>query len=330
MMNATVTYPFSLIQTRQAFRACDAAARVAGLGAKCFVDFFKRRSVRNRFIAEHVSESRPSRVVYGLRQAGLGEAGRVHVPHGDVLVIPNDAGREFVVEVPARISDLGVNVGRLTPFSGPLRRRQLRFQSAKVSRVIDLFAVAQGGKVFEAQVNTDGRLNRSAFGFRNFNNDIEKPVSSRIAGEIAAVFYLPFGECAGVEHPKSISRESKGVAFALQISALERNPPKRFFATIPQVRPLLLKARLCVLLTHGIDGAGVNAKLWATAGGKSVQVKTAQPSTPKAQRVLLPVIAEIPDEVDRSRLAIQLASQRFHAVTVGHKHGLIVKENVNG
>jgi hypothetical protein len=80
--------------------------------------------VRSRFAAEHASEGRPARIENGLRQAGLGESGGIHIADRDIVELSNDAHRELVVKVTAGMGDTRVNVRYLTSFTGPLRGRE--------------------------------------------------------------------------------------------------------------------------------------------------------------------------------------------------------------
>jgi hypothetical protein len=44
--------------------------------------------------------------------------------------------------------------------------------------------------------------------------------------------------------------------------------------------------------------------------------------------VLLRIVAKIPDKIDRSALAVQQASQRFHAVSVHKNHNKSLRERL--
>jgi len=99
--------------------------------------------VRSRFVAEHASEGRPACIENRLRQAGLGESGGVHVTDRNVIELSNDAGREFMVKVTARVGDTRVEVGRLTPFAGPLRSSEFVSQLPEMLRVLDLLPVGR-------------------------------------------------------------------------------------------------------------------------------------------------------------------------------------------
>jgi hypothetical protein len=75
-----------------------------------------------------------------------------------------------------------------------------------------------------------------------------------------------------------------------------------------------LLARLRILLADVVDGAGVQAQFLAAAGGQLDQVKSRVPWPVEAQRILLPVVAIVPDKVHLSRLLIEQAGQGFDAI----------------
>jgi hypothetical protein len=91
-----------------------------------------------------VSEGRPACIKNRLRQAGPGESGGVHIADRDVIELPNDAGRELVVKVTASVDDARVQVGRATPFPGPLRGSKLVRQLPQKPRVLDLLPKTGG------------------------------------------------------------------------------------------------------------------------------------------------------------------------------------------
>src|SRR5258706_6814881 len=73
------TYPPSYSEVCDTFRPRLAGARRTDSGRERFIHFLVPSPVRSRFVAEHGSEGRPARIEHGLRQAGLGESGGVHI-----------------------------------------------------------------------------------------------------------------------------------------------------------------------------------------------------------------------------------------------------------
>src|SRR6202051_3759911 len=104
------TDPASYSEVCDTFRPRLARARRTVSGRERFIDFLVPGPVRNCFVAEHASEGRPAGVENGLRQAGLGEPGGIHIADRDVIELSNDAGRELVVKVTAGVGGKGGNV----------------------------------------------------------------------------------------------------------------------------------------------------------------------------------------------------------------------------
>src|ERR1700736_4768554 len=149
------TYPASYSEVCDAFRPRLARAKRTVSGRERFIDFLVPSPLRSRFVAEHASEGRPACIKDGLRQAGLGESGGIHIADRNVVELSNDAGRELVVKVTAGIGDTRVKVRRLTPFAGALRGRELVSQLPEMPWVLDLLPGGQGREVFETQVNAN-------------------------------------------------------------------------------------------------------------------------------------------------------------------------------
>src|SRR6202047_5167644 len=96
MRNAALsTYPASYSEVCDTFRPRLAGARRTDSGRERFIHFLVPSPVRGRLVAEHVAEGRPACIKDGLRQAGLGESGGVHIADRDVIELSNDAGREL-------------------------------------------------------------------------------------------------------------------------------------------------------------------------------------------------------------------------------------------
>jgi len=139
MRNATLsTYPASYSEVYDTFRPRLAGAKRTDSGRERFIHFLIPSPVRRRFIAEHVSEGGPACIQDGLRQAGLGESGGIHIADRDVIELSNNAGREFMVKVTASVDDARVQVSRATPFPGPLRGTELVSQLPQKPRVLEI------------------------------------------------------------------------------------------------------------------------------------------------------------------------------------------------
>ena len=311
-------------------RACDTfrprigqnATIRTGLGCIALADFFKPCVMPNGLVREFVSKSRPSSIKNRLDHGGLGQACGVHVAHRNIVKLTHDAGAELVVKIIAAIRYLRVYRRHTFLFIRALSNSQRRLSAPVNALRLNFLARGQRGEVFQAQVNAD-TLDGPAGAGRNsidFNDDVQKPVAPAVAGEARTVLDFPVWQGAAVKNAEGITRKAKGVAFALELPALEQHPSERPFAPVAQVRPRLLAARLGVLLAHGIDRARVQAKLFAAASGQFVQIEPAVPGPAKAQGVLLPVIAVVLDEIAGPTLRIKQASQGFHPVSVDRNH----------
>jgi hypothetical protein len=221
--------------------------------------------VRSRFVAEHASEGGPTCIQHRLRQAGLGECGGVHIADRDVIKLSNDAGRELMVKVTARIDNARMQMGSLTPFAGPLSGREFVSQLPQRLRVLDLLPVGEGSEVFKTQVNTNTPSHRPRSGLSNFNDDVQEPMAAYIAGKVCSVLDLAFRQRPRIEYAEGVSRKAKGIPLALEI-------------------------------------------------------KAARPTFIPFQRVLLGVVAEVPNDITGSRLSVQQTVKRLDAVSIDQQH----------
>src|ERR1700738_707932 len=77
------TYPTSYSEVCDTFRPRLACAKRTDSGRERFIHFLVPSPVRRRFVAEHAAEGRPARIKDGLREAGLGESGGIHIADRD-------------------------------------------------------------------------------------------------------------------------------------------------------------------------------------------------------------------------------------------------------
>jgi hypothetical protein len=325
MFDTTVTTgPLSYSQSRDTFRprrAVFRSARRTGLGRTAFVDFLERGSVRDRFIAELVPEGRPGCVVDALRHPGSGEFDRRHVADRDVIEAPHQIERELVLEIGTGIRDLCVQLRDMSlVLSCSLRFRQLFCRASAEPVIRQFFSGRKRGEVFQAEIDADTGADRADLHIGHLDHDVEKPVAARILRKIGPVLDLAFGKRSTVEHAEGVAGKAKRFAFALQVSALQRHPAQRFHAGIAQVRPTVPTARLRVLLARRVDRAGMDAERLAAAGRQHVQIKTRRPFLIPLERVLLRVVAEVPDVVHRTALLVEQSIERFHAVAIDKDH----------
>src|SRR6202040_614784 len=75
-----------------------------------------------------------------------------------------------------------------------------------------------------------------------------------------------------------------------------------------------------VLFAHGIDGARVQGEFLATSRGQPIKIKAARPALIPFQRVVLSLVAEIPDKVAGARLRDEESGLRLDAVSIDQQH----------
>ena len=301
-------------------RVGQGAATRTGLGGKTFAHFLNPCAMPNGLVRELSSKGRPGCVTDAFCHLGLGKLAGRHVADRDVVELTHDTVRELVQEVISGVLDAGVNAGDLTLLAGALRFPELCLHRPEVARIVDGLAGAQYREALEAQVDTDAGIHRALGHIGDFNHDVQKPVSPAVTGKVRAVLDFAVRQGAGVEHPEGVAGKSERIALALEFTALEGNPAQRLVAPVAQERPLLLGARLDVLLAHGVDRAGVQSKLLAAARCELVQIESGMPATAKTQGIFLPVITEIPDEVAGPALLVKQAGERLHPVSVNQDH----------
>ena len=135
---ARAAYPISYSKVCDTFRPRRATARRTDLGRHAFVDFLKPCAVLKSFIAEHMTEGRPTRIQYGFGQVGFGQTSRIHVTDGNVIKLLHQFPRCLVQKIGTLIHNLGVDRGYLAAFVGALRDAQLGFQRTVVAFVLNL------------------------------------------------------------------------------------------------------------------------------------------------------------------------------------------------
>lgn len=325
MLDTTSTAgPLSYSQSRDTFRPRRAVfrpARRTGLGRTAFVHFLERGSVRDRFVTELVSEGRPGCVVDALRHPGSGEFDRRHVADRDVIEAPHQIERELVLEVGAGVRDLGVQLRDMPlVLACSLRFRQLLRRAPTELVIGQLLSGRKCGEVFQAEIDADAGTDRAGLHIRHLDHDVEKPVAACILRKVGPVLDLAFGKRSAVEHAKRVAGETERVTLALQVTALQRHPAQRFPAAIAQVGPTALTARLRILLARRVDRAGVNTEFLAAAGREHIQVETGRPLLVPLQRVLLCVVAEVPDVVHHTALLVEQSVERLHPVAIDKNH----------
>src|SRR6266478_8881200 len=128
-----------------------------------------------------------------------------------------------------------------------------------------------------------------------------------------------------MEHSEGVPSKAERVGFTLEVTAFQRHPCERLIAAIAQVWPPVLPSRLGILFAHGVDGVRVQSEFLSTSGGQDVEVKTTRPTLIPFERVLLGIVAVVPNVLDRAALPVQQPIERLHAIAVNENHWTIIQ-----
>lgn len=313
-------YPSSLIQTCLTFRPGNASAFVAGLGGKSLVHFLEYCAMLNSLVRKHIPEGRPTSIINGLRHVGLGESCCINVANSYVVKLPNDARRELMVKIAPGVRDFAMNFGGLPPLFRSLGNSQFFSKLKKMPWIVNFFSTGQRGEFLKAKIDSDTVRYISSRSFCYFNNNVEIPVPTRILGKITSILNLPLWKLTGIKNPIRLSVKTERITCLPDVCCLDRNPSEGLLTPIAQVWPPLDVPTFCVLLTYSVNGMRVKPQLFTAACGEVTQLEPAKPLLPPFESVLLCVIAEVPDVVNRSGLLVQLTIKGFHAITISQDH----------
>ncbi len=89
----------------------------------------------------------------------------------------------------------------------------------------------------------------------------------------------------------------------------------------------MLASGLGLLLAHGIDGAGVQSEFLGTSGSQDIEVESTRPALVPFKRVLLGIVAVVPNVVHCADLLIQQTTQRLHSIAVSYDHCISIQGN---
>ena len=80
------------------------------------------------------------------------------------------------------------------------------------------------------------------------------------------------------------------------------------------------------ITAYGVDGVRVQPEFLSTSGGQDIEVKTTRPKLVPFKRVLLGIVAVVPNVVDRAALLVQQTAERLHAIAVDQIHCIIIQD----
>lgn len=306
---AIAAAPFSYHQTFSTFRAANHTAIGTSLSGESFIDLNILSAARNRFVAEHLSEARPARIVYGLGHLGFREARRVHVAYSDEIKFADQPRAEFVEKVFAARCDLRMNAPSGFGLTRSLRRRQPRFTGPIELRCLNSFACAECRQSLKAKVYADATLGFTDSRVRNAQNNIQVPAATRILRERTAV--TNFGSLwngAAIPNGVNLPVEAEGITDPVKIISLEGNPSEGTLSSVSNGPLANRPARSNILFAHTTDRVARNTKFSVRTSREFHQRVCARPKRAPAHGMLLSVSTIVPNEIDRPRHAVQSAS----------------------
>ena len=319
---AITAYPFSYSKVCPTFRTAGGIAPTAraNLGRESFADFFVPCAFSNGFVRKHCSEAGPGRIENGFGHPGFGQSCSVDVSYCDVIKLANDAIREFVQGIPARIGDLGVNRLHKPFFVGLLGFPKFFFEFSIMPLVGNFFASRQRGKVLQAKIDPNTRDRCSGRYLLNIDYDIQIPVALTILTEICSIFDLAFRERSGVENTEGVAGKPERITVPMKVASFDRYPSKRLFAAPAKIGAVELFSGFRVLLANRVDGSRMDSKFVRRAGGEFVEIKSSRPFLVPFECLFLHVIAVVPDKIHCSGLAVKQSGERFDPVTIDENH----------
>jgi len=202
----------------------------------------------------------------------------------------------------APVRNFGVKVSHATGMLFPLLFGDSFLRSPIPARRFDLGTIRTGRQRFQAQINPDVFL-PGADCLGRFAHKIDVPATPRILGEIAG--FNGAGQWAAVPKAESVTGITHGIRNHLDARCLERNPAQRLFAAPAQGSFMELLMAGGVLLADRLHRLRMQAQVFAAAGGQLAQILIGRPALIPTQSVLLRFVAEIPDEINRTRPLIQ-------------------------
>ena len=312
--------PFPLIQTCLTFRPGNATAFVAGLGTPSFVDFREQHLRLMAFVLKHRSERRPASVQDGLRHLGFCQAGRVHVADEDCPVLVNEACRNLVQVILAAVGNLGVNSLHPLLVVRALRYRKRWLKVAVETLRLDGFSIRHNCEALQAEIDAD-RRRTSALDARNLNRAVDVPVTFGILIEAACADPRAIRKLTRQPHVVPLLAKHKGAIFERDVAGVERDPSEGLPATPFQAALLVCAPGFFVLHAHALHRVRVQVQHGCCASRKATKIVPAGPFLAPLQGVLLRFVTEIPAQIDRARLPIQLGCMLvFHPELVSNKH----------
>lgn len=298
---------------RTAVRKCPTAR--AGLSRPSFRNGSHHAICRHRLIQQHVTERRPPSVKHGLSHVCLYQGGRAHVSDVDFIMVPNNLGRDYVQKVFALIGDLRSESAGANGLSSPLQYSKFSLRASVVRWHFDLFTVTKDGKVFQTEINPNGRSNMSGIRLGQFDLNVDVPSTTCVGGEVPGPRFPVIWQRP--RQPKVICAAAYSqfgpVKFGRSLKVREWNPIKVALkgSEARRLRENCI-TRGSKLSANCIDSIRVKAEFFSGSPTQIGQIKGGRPfsfsaSVPASLCLAIRLATEIPDVIDRTSLCSERA-----------------------
>ena len=296
------------------------AAR-AHLGTEFFVDDDCFRSVRNRFVSDHIAKHRPACVTDAFCHLGFFQSGWADITNCDKSIVSGNLGALDVQEVSALPSDLRCQLPSLSFLVAPLVEREFFRRGAEEARVLYLVAVAQRSKRLQAKVNTDSGAYLS-FSVWQFDLGVNKPMAVVVTSHAprlrCSVSWNFSGQPQLVSSPAESQHISDQPRRALEVR--ERNPIQIALGR-PKARRLRKTRSTAVrkLCADRINRVGMDAEFLGRSPAQSGEIEArgalyAHPCSIARCGSSIRFATEIPDEIHGASLRTERATSGFISV----------------
>jgi hypothetical protein len=332
MRRATLrTCPLPYSQACDTVRAASCGARRTGCGTVSLGNDLDIRSKAHPFMREHLRQHARSRVVNGFRHSGLRELGGTDISDNDVGKVFDRLGRDLVQKIISLISDFGGQSAGAFLQAETLKSRQSSLCFPVELRRFDLRAIAQCGERLEPKIDANGR-SIAMLRFRHLDLDIGIPSTARVGADVRGFWLTILRPRTPILKAEPASEQRKRIAIQLRrpIEIREWDPGQRAImaAEARRLRKDLV-TRIGKLFAYCVDGIGVDVELFRNAAAKIDEIECrwaldagASPLSIGGAPIRLD--AEIPDEIDRTRLRRRRVPRGrcavFNTVAVSQNH----------
>ncbi len=291
------------------------------MGGVALVDHLEDDACVYALVFQHRLQLAPAGIEHRLGHPGLHEFRGRYIAHMDFAVPAHQLPAEFVQGVLASVGDPGVDRSGTGLLPGALGDGKLRLQIAVKPAVLQFCAIAAGGNVLEAEVDTDCSLPEQRLHL-DLDDDIEVPAAARILAEAGRAEPV-LAHTVAVPDLEVVPVVVDLPVLPARRSGVDRNPAEGATGTarLSPIQPDLLElpAPGDVLGSHALQGVAVQTEILAAAFGVGVHVVGGQKDSALANRALAQFVQVVPDQV---YAAGHLAQQRSMLVSNANLQGL--------